>query len=228
MDPISATIGAGASIYGAGRQNYANAKEAARNRRFQRQMSNTAVRRRVRDMKKAGINPMLAVGSSGGAFQAATPQGAQARMENVFDDSVSDAAKAWTTAFQAKLAKKELKLKDAQIHNIDSQANLNDTTAAKVAQDTEIDMSPARIGKREQELDETWSRARLQKFKGDLIWEKEKLLKVQATSAPAEARLRKRRAEIDTQLLGVDALLNRAKGAPLRYRKPKYKYRGYR
>lgn len=53
--------------------NRQSAEEAKRNRQFQREMSNTAIQRRMRDMRKAGINPILAA-----RYDASTPGGAMA------------------------------------------------------------------------------------------------------------------------------------------------------
>lgn len=50
-----------------------NAKEAAKSREFQEYMSNTAYQRATKDLIKAGINPILAVGA-----MASTPVGATA------------------------------------------------------------------------------------------------------------------------------------------------------
>ena len=64
-------------LLGGRRQNLASAKEARLNREFQEYMSNTAVQRRMADLQKAGINPILA-----GKYDASTPGGSQAQQYN--------------------------------------------------------------------------------------------------------------------------------------------------
>ena len=76
---IPALIAAGASIYSANQRNKAAQKAASNQMAFQEDMSNTSYQRGMKDMKKAGLNPILA-GKLGGA---STPGGATYQPQDV-------------------------------------------------------------------------------------------------------------------------------------------------
>ncbi len=110
----SSLIGGAMGASGQREANRANAAEAQRNRDFQERMSNSAVTRRMADMKKGGINPLLA-----GKFDASTPAGNMATMGNPNAHMAANlggaGAEAVSSALAVKKQKKELELMDAQI-----------------------------------------------------------------------------------------------------------------
>lgn len=97
-----------ASAIGAASQSDTNAKNAnlnRSNRQWQKHMSDTAVQRRMRDMRKGGLNPILA-----GKYDATTPPGNVPNLINPL--SAGDAA---ATAKQAMSLDKELDILEASV-----------------------------------------------------------------------------------------------------------------
>lgn len=78
---------AGANILGTHMRNKAAKAASARQMAFQREMSNTSYQRGMEDMKKAGLNPILA-GKVGGA---STPTGSTYNPENIMQNAANTA-----------------------------------------------------------------------------------------------------------------------------------------
>nr|UXQ88013.1 MAG: DNA pilot protein [Microvirus sp.] len=128
IGPLAAGLAiAGGSLVGGMMGNRASAKEASRNRHFQEEMSDTAHQREVKDLRLAGLNPILSAGGKG----ASTPGGSMAAQKDPLTPGISSAI----SAYQSKAT-----LDNTQANTQNTAANtmktLSDTTlAGKVEQE---------------------------------------------------------------------------------------------
>lgn len=144
-------LGAGATAYGAAAANKARAKEAQKNRDFQKRMSNTSYRRAMRDMKKAGLNPILAYQRGG----ASTPGGSMALQENIgagIPGAIDTGTRAAGTAITAKKVSHETRNLTANTAKLIEDANtarsqqrLNDAINKRNDQDRRTSAATAKL-----------------------------------------------------------------------------------
>lgn len=119
-------VGAGLGLLGADKQNKWSSAESEKARDWMAYMSNTAIQRQVNDLRKAGLNPVLAASLGGASAQASGfPQSA---------DIAGAMSKGAATALQAKQVKatadnlventKKVQAETAQAHTDLEVANL--------------------------------------------------------------------------------------------------------
>lgn len=112
-----ATVATGLlSHAGAKSANAANAKQAHLNRQFQERMSSTSHQREVKDLRAAGLNPILSASKG-----ASTPGGAQAQMQNELEPLANSAVAASNIYNQTQLIKAQSKKLDAETQNMEFQ-----------------------------------------------------------------------------------------------------------
>lgn len=114
-------VGGGASAF---MQYRLNKRGAERERGWQERMSNSAYQRSMADMRKAGLNPILAYQKGG----ASTPSGGV--------EKPTDVGQVVSTALQAARLNKEIEVMSADINLKNSSTALNTVAADKVIAET--------------------------------------------------------------------------------------------
>lgn len=107
-----------------------NAWQADLNRDFQRDMSNTAIQRQVKDMRAAGINPIMAARYGG----ASTPAGSTAQ---------ATSARVAQTALESDVARADIAAKMATAENQASAAGVNRATERQMTGSYEVQLQTA-------------------------------------------------------------------------------------
>lgn len=116
---LASSFGGGlASYFGQKSANRMNVNLAREQMGFQERMSNTAWQRGVRDMRLAGINPMLAF-SQGGA---SSPQGASTTVDNELGSGVNTGLAVRRALADIQNLESQNKAQEAQARNLDSSA----------------------------------------------------------------------------------------------------------
>lgn len=134
MFGLDSIIPAALSFLGGERRNDAQRGMAENQMDFQAMMSNTSYQRAVKDLKAAGLNPMLAY-SQGGA---STPAGSTANIEDTITPAINTAKDVFRASTEAQVRKE-------QVGNIAADTGLKTAETAKSVADADKSRSEAAL-----------------------------------------------------------------------------------
>lgn len=165
-DYLGSLIAGAFAVKGQKRANKFARREAQKNREWQQRMSDTSYQRGMKDMREAGLNPMLAF-SQGGA---SSPIGSVAPVRNIYGSLPSDIAAGITSgAKKAEATIKAAKLK-SELANMDSATAANHANAGKAIQDMNTSAATQARTIEETKILESTGPYRADKAFGDIPW----------------------------------------------------------
>lgn len=129
--PIAASIAAGSNILGGMLSNKASAKAAAAERSWQEYMSNTAHQREVKDLKAAGLNPILSAKYGG----ASTGHAGIAQVKNIFDGVGDTIMQSSAQGIQRQQTKSNIELQKSQqlVNSAQTQKLITDRDVSRIS-----------------------------------------------------------------------------------------------
>lgn len=153
--PLLETLGAaGISAAGGLAASALGVHESRQNRRFQRDMSNTAYQRTMEDMRKAGLNPILAAKLGG----ASTPPGSAAQVHDAITPAVQTALQAASAQSQIQLQREQANLVKAQTADTNASAAVKQIEAKRMA-----DLLPGEMGLQKSQIEKAAQEINLSK-----------------------------------------------------------------
>lgn len=117
---------------GAARQNQQNIQLSRDQMAFQERMRNTAYQAAMKDMRLAGLNPILAYQQGG----ASSPGGAAIPVVNEMTDMANSARSATGKFLEAKMLNAQIDKAKAELHNVNADTDLKYELGAKAIEDT--------------------------------------------------------------------------------------------